>query len=569
MCQHQYQVKLSGLDDNCYLITIVKDNNKMFSKSSLRLDEDGCCVFHSRNLIFKREAKFEEALSTLISIFIDDDQYNDVDLRDIYYNEEFSIFELKDLVLDKSVHLTGSNIQNSLVIKDVIASQSFYMDGCVVLGSCKIINSTFHSSFTAVDLPKSSTWYSTLTMRDVVFNGLCDFGGAHFYGQLDIKGVVFNGYTRLDNVLVKSEEDAFTYLQFRVTGNFDCRGASFHNIVHMEDCEFFGDSKFSNTQFYSSVYISKPVVAANLVFSGVSETERMFTDTVEFAISDSCFQDVGQISFENCNLTHLDKITKSRLSDLMAKRLFVLQSGTIAYRFSFEKEFEYSEANEIFIQDLLQTIRQYFALKFRKHFQITIKRIDQKIVIGIHTDDFEDQDKYLDCENQATKKLILAGQEAIASSVEKYLGTKFEMQLDGIVRQQMKDMEKTIISKLLSLENFKLYLDTNSVDMIAAKQLFIGDVYNSTFYIEKLNSLENDPIFNMDDSQFDLLKSQLLTLNRDEDWKELKRLMKAIQNAESKEEDLKDFLLSKGIATGDRIIASIIFVFVQYLLFHS
>lgn len=567
MCKHQYEIELFQAAKTCYLQQVFVDYYNELGKLKLPLDEEGYCLFHSTNEEWKLENKFEIHLQQLLHLMLEVNEFKDVDLRGIeVVSKSEKGIEWKGMTTTKPLNLCSAQFHTSLTFDHCHFGGELYLDKANILGVWSVENSVFSTNFTAI---QGTVFQSNVYMKEVIFYDLFDVQDAMFLGQINLNAVTFNGYANWDRAVFNSEKNSFSYFQFNIGSNANAtfRETEFHNIVQFENCVFEGDTQFVETLFKKGVFITKPEIKTNVSFRGKSEEERMFQDEVEMTIGRYSFHNAAQLIFENTDLTLLDNKTKTKLTDLKANRLIVLGKGTIVFRVSLEERYRYSELGEIFISDLLQTIRQYFKKKLNNQFEIILTREEEDLIITFVTDDFDNASDFHKAKDKLMGELITKMGTEVKDTVENYLHHKFENQIQTFFQHTLEQkIAPQILQNILGYDNLQLVLNSPNVQSIQAQNLTIGEVHNSKFYIKKLSGMQNDPTFKMSDDQFNKLKIQLSNINDDEKWKELKAIVAAIQKEVSTQNALVPFLAERGISIGDNLSAGMVFMVLQYLL---
>ncbi len=567
MCKHKYEIELFQAPKTCYLQQVYVDYYDELGKLKLPLDEEGYCLFHSTNEEWKLENKFEIHLQRILHLMLEVNEFKDVDLRGIeVVSKSEKGIEWKGMTTIKPLNLCSAQFHTSLTFDHCHFGGELYLDKANILGVWSVENTVFSTNFTAI---QGTVFQSNVYMKEVIFYDLFDMQDVMFLGQINLNAVTFNGYANWDRAVFNSEKNSFSYFQFNIGSNANAtfRETEFHNIVQFENCVFEGDTQFVETLFKKGVFITKPKIKANVSFRGKSEEERMFQDEVEMTIGRYSFHNAAQLIFENTDLTLLDNKTKTKLTDLKANRLIVLGKGTIVFRVSLEERYRYSELDEIFIHDLLQTIRQYFKQKLKKYFEIILTREEDDLIVTFVTDDFKDANEFQKAKDKLIEELATKMGSEVQDAVENYLHHKFENQIQTTIQHTIEqNIAPKLIQGILGKDNLKIVLNSPQVNKIHAQTLTIGEVRNSNFYIEKLAGMQNEPVFKMNDVQFNELKLQLSNINDDKKWTELKELLTAIQKDVVAPNELIPFLGECGVSIGNNLSAGIIFIFLQYLL---
>jgi len=565
MCKQIFTVKFHKVANQCQLEEYYDLNRNLFDGIRLPMDDQGYCLFHSKNWEWKKKKKLEYQVNQLLEVMLNDRDMKSIDFRDFQLiPAEGETIVWSELTTFKPLNLSGAGFKCGLSFKNCQFSGEVYMDVVNMEGVFSIEGCRFTTSFTAI---QNAQFHDNIYFQDVYFNDLFDLNSSKFYGQIHLSDVVFNGYTVWDNVVNQTKNYAFAYFSITCQGYTSFKEAVFHVPVQFENCIFEEGTNFIGTQFKQPLYITNPSVKANVVFKGLSADELIFENEVEMQIRGSDFEDAGQLIFENANLINLDKHTKNKLATLKANRQVVLGEGTIVFRISFKEKYLYSDLNELFIHDLLTTIRQYFKRKLNKHFEFVFSQEGKHLVVTFFTDDYANPEDFKRDEEAVIDELITTIQPDIEDKVEQYFKNKFQQQFFSFLETAVnKDIPMTVLDKLLGEDKVDIILKANKIDTIKTQRLEIGTVQNSQFYIARLEGMKNDPIFQMTPTQFDALKLELSTLNDEAKWTELKNILENIQQDLISKDELLPFLADCGISVANNLSAGVLFVFLNYLL---
>lgn len=565
MCKQIYTVPFHQFDSQCQLEAYYDLNRNLFDGILLPIDDEGYCLFHSKKWEWKKQKKFEYRVKQLLEVLLQDSAIKAIDFRDFQFipaQKETIIWS--ELTTTKTLNLSGSGFKGGLSFKNCQFSGEVYMDEINMEGKFSIEDCRFTSSFTAI---QNAQFYGNVHIQDVFFNDLFDVNNSRFHGQIHLSEVIFNGYTVWNNVVNKSKDYAVSYFNFTNRDYTSFEGAVFHLPVQFENCTFQEGIHFVGTQFKKPLYITNPTVRGNVVFKGLSEEALIFENEVEIQIRTSNFEDSGQMIFENANLINLDRHTKNKLATFKANRQVVLGEGTIVFRISFKKQYAYSDLNEIFIHDLLTTIRQYFKRKLNRHFEFVFSQQGEDLIITFFTDDYVNLEDFKRDEKRVIKDLMPSIKAGVEDKVSSYLETKFHQQVFSFLETAIKkDIPMAILDNLLGRENVDIIINTGQISTIKAQRLEIGTVQHSQFYIARLEGMKNDPVFQLSKSQFDALKLQLSALNDETKWTELKTMLENIQKDLISKDTLLPFLADCGISVANNLSAGVLFIFLEYLL---
>ena len=247
MCKQVFTVKFHQAENQCQLEDYYDLNRNLFDGIRLPIDEEGYCLFHSKNWEWKKSKKFEYRVKQLLEVMHSDRAMKSVDFRDFQFiPAEGEVIVWSNLTTFKPLNLSGAGFKGGLSFKDCQFSGEVYMDVVNMEGVFSIEACRFTTSFTAI---QNAQFYDNIYFQDVYFNDLFDLNNSRFYGQLHLSDVVFNGYTVWDNVINETKNYAFTYFNITCQGYTSFKETIFHVPVQLENCIFEEGTNFIGTQF--------------------------------------------------------------------------------------------------------------------------------------------------------------------------------------------------------------------------------------------------------------------------------------------------------------------------------
>ncbi|NNE32513.1 MAG: pentapeptide repeat-containing protein [Winogradskyella sp.] len=562
MCNHKYKINSFKAPKACYLEELVSEYQDEL-KFELPVDDQGMCLFHSEDSQWKIENQFDEKLNKLFSFMVGNKGIKEVDFRGFYFvsNNEKGI-QWSDLTLTKPLNLGGAKFECEFHLTNSHFADDVYMDEVELHKIFNVEHCEFTSSFTSIG---GSIFHSTVYMSDVNFTDLFDIKHAQFLGQVSLAPVIFQGYTVFDDAVFKASRTGFNYFVITAKDYTTFKDTVFHDPVQFEKCQFIGDTHFDKTVFKRQLHFEQPTISGNVFFKGESDDFKIFGNEVNMEIGLSSFEKSGQIIFENANLLNLDSTTKQKLTQLKAHRRIEIGSGTIVFRVSFEQIYKDEDLTELFLRDLLSTIRDYFDKKLNKHFEFVFRKEEDDIIVSFFTDEFANVSDF-EKSYEETKDEISDRKKTVEEVVLKYLKDKFDTDLERILKTAVKEkLNAAFLKNLLKEDILKVYLEGAQIDSLHAGTLYIDEVKDSTFYVAKLDGLTNQPDFSLSEEQFESLKSDFAKLN-DSQWQEVEKLLKKVIDNQVKPDQLIPFLTERGVRITDGLSAGIILIFLKHLI---
>ncbi len=562
MCRHQYTTPVYGGSSHCVLAKYYAESEGKSHEDQLPVDDAGYCLFHSSDLNWKAEFDFPAMLLQLLQLLeAGDDNYYDLrGLISVTAPEKELV--LSDMILRKSLNLSGAVFHQPLKIINCHFKQSLFLDEIVCHEAFVLEHCQVDESFTAIG---ASIFHQNFYCIDVRFGQLFDLKEAIFKGQISCSDVSFNGYTVWDNAQYLPQHYAVAYFRASFSGYTTFNDTVWAGPVHFDEIAFNGDTNFIGADFRKEFYLVSPRINANVRFSGYSETARIFDHEVNMTLTESSFIDAGQLLFEHANLLSLNREAKHQLPQLKANRQIVLGEGCIVYQVAFRRSYPFAALNAVFLEDLTQTIRQYFIRKIGRHYEVVFAEQDDQLVVTFYTDDYVSEADFRK-EEVAVIRNLRARSGRDTTPLENVLQEKFAWQLRQAIDNTVKGyLQPEVLQDIFSKTEISLLLSGSSIERITANNLVIQEVRESTIYVDRLQQLPNDPIFSLNEPQFNHLKAELLKLQAGQ-WEDLENLLSDIKNEVVSKDRLAPFLAETGIGIANNLSAGVLFLVLERLL---
>lgn len=569
MCKYEYKTPFAAAE---YKICVLQeqffniDILDLKTEYCLPLDSEGYCLFHSKDGIFKATNGFAVALERYLDYCQVNKEYKFVDLRGVVLSGMHD-FVLKDKTYTKQINFSDAEFVAPFRIETSHLHGDLFLDQCIFHNICEISDSSFSGSFTAIG---GAAFNKNVSFKEVKFEGLFDVADANFMSQVNFIDVGFNDFTRFDNTGFNAKDTFSFIVHFNADTHFN--GTRFEGQVQFEDCSFNGEVQFVGTKFNDHTYVPRPTIKGTLLFKGSDEAHRIFNTSIEMAISEDSFVDAGQIIFEHANLIHLDSKTKSQLRQLQLSKQIVLSGSTEVFRFYFKERYLYSQLDEVFINQLLNTIKQYFDQKLSKHFEFVMSQEGDDLVVTFYTDDYVRQEDFKVAQEEAVNDMVKAVDNPASDGLTKYLGLTIN---DHFNRGEQLQKENLIQGEakyvLMRPEQLVVNLFSgSSIGLLKADTININKLQQATIQAQIIK-LENDAELNLSDSMFEELKEKISTLSISE-FSLIKEDLAAIKNntadkVPSFRKEVQEFLMQKGINVGDGLISRAVYELLMRILF--
>ncbi len=338
------------------------DLEKFFSESSLPHDKEGKCIFHSKELLWKRKNNFYSWLEKLLEAEPDKAK---IDLRETHF-----ISKTKHLEIDYLLQLVNTDFTNAFfhaVIFIGTESQETVVKGKMDFTGCSFYESVFVQNCIFKDNVSLGKNHSpdTHEIIDIQFDN-CEFEKNFLYeDQTEHFEVCFSMY--------KCEFKENTHAHFEnvycKNGSFDLNSCSFKQFRMINSEINCGVIDFSEIAFYTGIFENVKLkgeanfngikVDKNLSFLGSPE-RRIFYGNTSFDIKEDDIK--GIITFLHTNIFIIDEVHRRKLLDLSYTGTVNIEEGCIKYRLQTENIFiEADEENQNIIQELTRTFTTFMS----------------------------------------------------------------------------------------------------------------------------------------------------------------------------------------------------------------
>lgn len=325
----------------------------------LSMDEQGLCLYHSQDTVWKVSRQMNSQFKLLTSAIWIAQKAGTLDLP---------VWDFEGFVFDPQLEIYPSESEvpdqlENINLSELILPQCTVFDYCIFRGTTWFCYSTFHKI--------SSFSYAR-------FEGDCDFSDVTFSARISFEQVRFqaasfrntNFNASFDCRMSEFRNAAFNQTSFKSYACFeDCRFAA----AYFTDCEFSRDINsamanfrqtrfdylimdrlifdrevdFGNASFHTGELIDVKFspekitifdhisVASQLIIKGRSAEEKIFNHTVSFAVNAADL--AGQIVFENTNLYFIQQTMLIR--ELAVKSVGKIIMGPGCDKYRLKKEF--------------------------------------------------------------------------------------------------------------------------------------------------------------------------------------------------------------------------------------
>ncbi len=346
----------------------------------LPFDNRGACIFHSRELAWKRQNDFKGQFLQLVQLLDEHDTERYYDFAEFVFvgsalrnkrgTEEY-YFSLTDTIFRKQAYFTGASFLDAVDIErvdfqDGASFDSAVFDHDLAFAKTRIRGLDFSDAkftdgvsfreveFLSFALFPKAIFRATRTgalifFKDSRFEGITDFSAANF---------------------TLSEESVVCFENVEFQDVVDFRNTRFNCQVDFSDVSFTDTTDFVDTYFDmirstaryrgTAVEFNRIQVGTDAVLSFISSDShnKMFNHDVQMSFKED---PSGLLRFENVNFNLFTPGSKERLTLLAKSGRVEIGSGCIKYRFQTSVQtISVTAGNAALILELCQTFTNYF-----------------------------------------------------------------------------------------------------------------------------------------------------------------------------------------------------------------
>ncbi|RTZ23110.1 hypothetical protein EKN09_10705, partial [Vibrio penaeicida] len=299
----------------------------------LPIDEHGNCIFHSKDLNWKRVNNFKKHFMDLLEIIGADETIRDYDFSEFHFVgdnlDELSspqyIFDITDSVYRKQAYFFNAVFHDAIKIANSNFKNGVRFDNCIFDHDISFTNTSIQGSVFSNSRFHRNVQFSNIKFlsyslfENVVFTGnssgyVVKFKDSQFQGITDFSGIIFKPQ-------VKECSMGFHNVQFEDYTNFN--KAEFYNQVVFADVLFASMTEFTDALFATAssaaryngtaVEFNQIEVSAKAVlsFNSSDPLVKLFNHDVQMSFKKD---PEGLIQFENINYKILTSQSRERLT---------------------------------------------------------------------------------------------------------------------------------------------------------------------------------------------------------------------------------------------------------------
>lgn len=349
---------------------------------ALPVDDSGACIFHSKEVAWKRGNDFVGKFLQLVQLLTADKTakgYNFADFVFVGGGGQPAVGAEKT-----SLHITNTTFpkQAFFIGSQFLAPVTF--EGVHFAGGADFCEATFATdlmcnksqfcglNFAAVKLRKRAFFTAVEFTSYVLFDGT-QCTGTEPNAVVKFEDTRFAGITDFtDTVFTLGEQSSVNFLRTRFEDVVDFTNTQFHCQVVFSDVCFADRTEFIDTSFGlvkssarhrgNAVEFNRIEVtaAAVLSFRSSDPQKKMFEHDVAMSFKED---PAGLLRFENVNFSKIGTASRERLNRLALSGRVEVGAGCIKYRFQSKvRAISVSDGNASLIIELCQTFTNYFTV---------------------------------------------------------------------------------------------------------------------------------------------------------------------------------------------------------------
>lgn len=460
MCNHKFkndENKSCKLDEFlsqvCLIETDIPD-----TMLDLPHDSAGECIFHSRDLEWKRKNNFTERLKYLILLWNKYGEYRDVTIEDRvsvphHYIEKDEVTDgielddfvligntpVKDLTEEEAFNSNSEEndfcfliqdfqcrkrfvLRNAIIESPIIIRGQCRFKGDLIISNCIFKKGVFINQLNVDESLMIDNRY--LKNKNIVSfrnNFIIDSGSINF--SWTIEDSIFEGNTRFSELVIAGPSIIANNILRHKTDStsFYCifkEGLIFRQnkttSIRFVDCDFRLDSTFENLELLGDFWINQPKIKGQIKFIG-NKKKFLFNPKSSIDITTKNFKKNGMITFDYCNLLDLGDTFLKNCRKLAEIEKIKIEDTCKIDRFKIVRQYSYTELKSNLIEDFTHIINRYFYEWYGINLSVNIIRDREEqliIVVFRTTENIENFDSLLEklpekiCNAQGEKSLV-------------------------------------------------------------------------------------------------------------------------------------------------------------------
>lgn len=384
---------------------------------ALPIDDQGVCIFHSREVTWKRDHGFSARFVELIDLLEADEERSWWDFCEFVFIGDAAVadsdpvqeeFRIAGRTFPKPVYFVGASFLAPVEMEQVSFAGGASFTQATFERDVRITDTTFRG----FDFIRGRA-NGRLVCRRVQFGSYALLGSACFTAQpvepfVAFYETQFQGITDFSEAVFASGGNStlhFSDVAFEDTVDlsktvFQChlsfQSVSFADLVDFIDSEF-GTVSSAARYRGAAVELNEIELRPNavLTFKSTDPSRKMFDHDVQMSFEG---EPAGHVRFENVNFNKLTPPTRERLMRLEKSGVVEIGPGCIKYRHQTElRSLPVSQSNAPLVLELCQTFSNYFTTSngINLGFEI-VDRTSTEITFFYFTDEDISEKTFLD-----------------------------------------------------------------------------------------------------------------------------------------------------------------------------
>lgn len=412
MCNHKYKHSFTTTDIcewSSFFAEIFKQTTvKNIKYPNLPIDKDGYCIFHSKDLLWKRENDFVQRLTELIYL-LNDSVYEDIALVDFvmvgnlsledddYEEHKYHIeSDNKDIMYfthtwcEKHFRIQHATFVDPIILKKCYFKYDLIIDNCVFQNSLSIKHIVIGTDLLIENTPFNKNLVVNVKNRILGNFTIID---SRFLGRTNISDIIIEDHSVINGCYFGETTD-YTNFNCAFDGGLNFTRNEFGHLC-FDHCFFMGDSTFEDLKQKQSWQIYQPIIMGKIAFAG-NENDLLFNSKTTIELTPDCFEEMGHIIFDYCNIKDLGTAFVTNVKELELMELVEIHPSCQVDRLTVVYEYQpYSNLKANIIEDFVNIITRYFGRWHSVNLTVNIYRERKKSKIKIvfkTTDNLTDEE---------------------------------------------------------------------------------------------------------------------------------------------------------------------------------
>jgi len=298
------------------------------------IDDEGLCIFHSKDIKWKEESNFQYHFDKLLEILLEKGEKT-LDFTHFILVGNKKRFIVKDIINQKvSFDFSNAEFKTSVDFLNLDIND-FMCNDAVFQGSIRIFKSSFLSMRFEDMIANGVFNMQETTIRHNAFFTNSRFLQLGIFQDINFEGGAYFTKCIFDYKFINEYEEPvvrFDKIVFGNSTNFNM--AKFYCGIDLWNSTANGSIEFTDTQFSRNDFSSfrNIIVNKSMIFKGTNPSPKKKLFPFKFGIDITEDQINGQIHFENVNFYNISPQNKEMLIKMSYGDKVVIGSGCLKYK---------------------------------------------------------------------------------------------------------------------------------------------------------------------------------------------------------------------------------------------